>query len=408
MPKLAEEDINSIIVDSPIHTSYQPKQSTIAQKHQSVPVIPNISHYLPNVASRQPFSKDEQDADPSSSPPAPNVYVSKSHSIHPKALPTQRHSTIVAPNDIYGNLGGSPYSPSLANAMNTIYEGSSGSTSPTMIHSRQHSIPTIPRPSSFLLPTSQTLEFSDAQEIIPASRKSSLSAIQRFFYETNSSVPTFVPPPQSSELRVFWLMRCLETSMVSGGYITKRLYVPKHLWYQDGIKIPAIEMKSSSCEIITSCLEKFQNINFKDPYKVLRELEGFDHVLTSVQNGLAKKLPFIQPLKRPSSSSALLSFGNKLTKSMKMQLLQLKTNQSHVTSLYINNASKLFKTSQFLEQWYIHYSSKVTLDSLNSQVLTRLNTVTGFFNCVICAFVLRDLSILLYKHNKRAKLYSNE
>ena len=50
-------------------------------------------------------------------------------------------------------------------------------------------------------------------------------------YETNPTAATSQDKmPDKPERRPFWLMRILQKTMTSGGYITSKLYVPRNLW----------------------------------------------------------------------------------------------------------------------------------------------------------------------------------
>ncbi|KAK9696375.1 hypothetical protein K7432_012504 [Basidiobolus ranarum] len=220
--------------------------------------------------------------------------------------------------------------------------------------------------------------------------------------------------PQKLELQPFWLMRCFERSMVSGGFISNKMYIPRSLWYQSGARLSAIEAKISACELITATLYNMalslgQNIpptsttpatHFKelDIVILLKELESFDTVLYSVQNNLAKKLSFIESIKK--SQSSFLSLGNRITKSLE----RMTTSRDKIddVSLYIDVLIKLFQTCQILDHWIKQFHA-MSPGELQAQALTRLARVSDFMNTVICAFVMRDLTVLMAKYMKRCK-----
>ncbi|KAI9293125.1 hypothetical protein K502DRAFT_343397 [Neoconidiobolus thromboides FSU 785] len=265
------------------------------------------------------------------------------------------------------------------------------------------------RPSSFLLASSKVVDMAVSSQALSShkSRQYNLITIQRVFREEPSENCVFETPPISNEFRVFWLMRSLERSMTVGGYLSKKLFIPRSVWHQNGVRLQSLEVKIHSCEVISEYLARFKGIDIKDTNQILKELEGLDSILNTVQNNLAKKLTFIEPLKR-IQSNAFASLGNKITKSVEkiqMSYLKIKTDSS---SLYIESLVKLFKASQFLEKWYQHFVALPPIQSSNIQIVARLNRVNGFLSNIICSFVLRDMSVMLAKYLKRLKLSINE
>ncbi|KAJ9069789.1 hypothetical protein DSO57_1039794 [Entomophthora muscae] len=271
---------------------------------------------------------------------------------------------------------------------------------------RLSSLPTTPRPSSFLLAATKVVELavkdSTSNQSRQAGRQYNLITIQRVFREEPSEDCVFETPPISNELRVFWLMRSLEKSMTTGGYVSRKLYIPKSVWFQSGVRLQAIEIKVQSCEVVADYLVRFKGLNVADTVNILKELEGLDALLNTVQNSLAKKLPFIEPLKR-IPTSAFASLGSRITKSVeKIQMSYLKL-KSDANSQYVECLIKLFKASQFLEKWYQHFVSLPALHAANVQIIARLNRVNGFLYTVFCSFVIRDMSVMLAKYLKRLR-----
>ncbi|KAI9592194.1 hypothetical protein BDF19DRAFT_452134 [Syncephalis fuscata] len=71
-------------------------------------------------------------------------------------------------------------------------------------------------------------------------------------------------PPQAVELRSFWLMRCFERSITSGGYLTSRLYIPRSIWMTKGVKLTALDTKIQACERLRDRLEKMAAVDLED------------------------------------------------------------------------------------------------------------------------------------------------
>ncbi|KAI0226321.1 hypothetical protein L0F63_003138 [Massospora cicadina] len=297
----------------------------------------------------------------------------------------------------------------------TVGLAGTGSPSPELgraqnSNRRISSLPSTTRPSSFLLAATKVVELA-VKDSAPAhpprysGRQYNPINIQRVFREEPSEVTSllirpltpskdcvFETPPISSDLKVFWLMRSLERSMTSGGYVSRKLYIPKSVWFQSGVRLQAIEIKVQSCGLVADYLVRFKGLEVADTANILKELEGLDALLNTVQIGLSKRLPFIEPLRRVPTS-AFASLGSRISKSVeKIQMSYLKL-KSDANGQYVECLIKLFKSSQFLEKWYQHFVSLNALNAANVQIIARLNRVNSFLYT----------SIMLAKYLKRLR-----
>lgn len=100
------------------------------------------------------------------------------------------------------------------------------------------------------------------------------------------------PCPQSFLLRPFWLMRCLNQTIVhpNGGYLTTRLFIPKDVWRVKNVKIKALDEKISNCDLLTAALLKLAQVDTHDADAVLEEMQSFENILDQVQAVWVKKL----------------------------------------------------------------------------------------------------------------------
>ncbi|KAF9971006.1 hypothetical protein BGZ73_006113 [Actinomortierella ambigua] len=138
--------------------------------------------------------------------------------------------------------------------------------------------------------------------------------------------PYIEPPPVDPHLRCFWLMRKLEQSMTTGGFVTRRMYVPRSVWFQSQVRIPAADPKIAACQGFTTGLNKMWqqsqrgSLNLmveagggaegdQERAQVLKELDALEQIANQMQSKLAKKLSFIQ---RPGKNSSLNSSGGGL------------------------------------------------------------------------------------------------
>lgn len=136
--------------------------------------------------------------------------------------------------------------------------------------------------------------------------------------------PAYVEaPPTDPYLRCFWLMRRLEQSMTTGGFLTKRMYVPRAIWYQSLVRLPAIDAKVNACQTLTALFSKLATQSQKgllnlmvdggggaegdaERMTVLKELESLEQAANQVQAKLSKKLSFVH---RPGKNGAPLTIA---------------------------------------------------------------------------------------------------
>lgn len=110
---------------------------------------------------------------------------------------------------------------------------------------------------------------------------------------TSSTAPIPLEPcPTEFLLRPFWLMRALYQTIAHprGGYLSKKLFVPRDVWRVKGVKLKAIEDKIANCDFLTAALQKLAKVDTCDADSVLVEMQALDSVLEHVQATLTKKL----------------------------------------------------------------------------------------------------------------------
>ncbi|RKP25058.1 hypothetical protein SYNPS1DRAFT_22916 [Syncephalis pseudoplumigaleata] len=204
---------------------------------------------------------------------------------------------------------------------------------------------------------------------------------------------TLEPPPQAVELRSFWLMRCFERSITSGGYLTARLYVPRSIWMTTGVKLTAIDTKIQACERLRDRLEKMAAVDLEDADNALLVLDELDDELHNIQNQLARKLDYIKESRRPKS----LGLG---LKSMERMHANMTKDKVEDAAEYMDALVNLFRACQLLDHWLRNYTSRAASKE-REHALQRLHRASDFMRSVICAFVIRDLGLLYDKYAKR-------
>ena len=108
---------------------------------------------------------------------------------------------------------------------------------------------------------------------------------------SNAPLP-LEPCPESTLLRPFWFLRSIYQTIAhpQGGYISTRLFIPRHIWGVKRIKLKNVEDKVSSCDLLTAALLKLGKVDTLDANAVLEEMQFFESVMEQVQATLAKKL----------------------------------------------------------------------------------------------------------------------
>ncbi|KAF9175144.1 hypothetical protein BGX21_010460 [Mortierella sp. AD011] len=144
--------------------------------------------------------------------------------------------------------------------------------------------------------------------------------------------PPFVEqPPTDPYLRCFWLMRKLEQTMTTGGFLTKRMYVPRTIWYQSLVRLPAADSKMSACQTLNNLFSKLVkqsqsgHLNIlveggpevdAERMTILKELEALETAANQVQSKLSKKLSFVP---RPGKNGLNLTIATNQSYSEDMQ-----------------------------------------------------------------------------------------
>jgi hypothetical protein len=91
-----------------------------------------------------------------------------------------------------------------------------------------------------------------------------------FPHMSSNGLPLPESPPNDPYLKPFWLMNLLERTMTTGGYLTPKLFIPRHLWLQGNVKLTSVDAKISSCEVVSTCLEKLAKTSYKDMDKLAK------------------------------------------------------------------------------------------------------------------------------------------
>lgn len=217
-------------------------------------------------------------------------------------------------------------------------------------------------------------------------------------------------------------------SSVTGGYITRRLHVPKEVWSVGGVKLSNIVEKRRVVDALCSALEDLQmssadffgagnvsnglalgigSVGRKEAEAWLSKLDDFSTVSDGVVANFGKKLGVGEGFMMKKTS-----WGGKLTRRFDKL-----TNGKNLDSpeVYVQGLKKLFLYSQLLDE---HTRAIVSHplapayaafpNDVRGQVEQRLKRSSEFFASVVLTFVIRDLAQLLDKYAKTCEKYLAE
>ncbi|KAG0143545.1 hypothetical protein CROQUDRAFT_174213 [Cronartium quercuum f. sp. fusiforme G11] len=220
----------------------------------------------------------------------------------------------------------------------------------------------------------------------------------------------------------FHLMKLIRNTISNGGYLTNKLYIPKQLWTQTGIRIQNLETKIKLIEILEASLEIF----LKDLKEVnlFSKIENFEISLKTIEVSLGKKLglgfkgdsnrSFQTDLnnngklfqnnnpvgvvvggkhKNHHNTHNLNGFVNRLGKGI--DRITIGRNASDLFIVYVESISRLFNKSQLIDDHLINLSNN------NKSLEIKFKKISEFYSIIICRFVVTDLGLLLDKYVKR-------
>ncbi|KNC49540.1 microtubule interacting and transport domain-containing protein [Thecamonas trahens ATCC 50062] len=209
-----------------------------------------------------------------------------------------------------------------------------------------------------------------------------------------------LPPPNEMMRRSYWLMRVWAKTMVSGGYVTPQLYIPRRMWYQTEVKLSAIPQKIDCCsQVLDQLLKLPQEDRTNHPQFVLT-LGNLCKQLDEIQRSLDKHLHCVVGIKEDKAAvqeirtkkqrfaSKMKRLGSTISKGATRL-----TNKASVedNTAYVELLLEVFQRAQFLDEWLDLYAA-------DAEVASLLDRISRFFYEVVCTFVLEDFNVLLERY----------
>ncbi|KAJ9437939.1 putative 40S ribosomal protein S33 [Diplonema papillatum] len=253
------------------------------------------------------------------------------------------------------------------------------------------------------------------EELTCAESHDTQFVVPQFIVQFNERITpstTKIPTPPASIRRPFWLMRILSQTVQSGANITPEVYVGKDVWTQDGahLVVKAIPAKTKYCETVVDLLAGLQDLDTGNTALVARYLDEFltssDVAYKAVQRELpadaAQMQRENQAEQRTGSKTAHVArawsaFRNRLTDTSSK-----KTEPSVTYNSYLPWLVSLLEACQVVDAFIALYSSPSQPPGADA-VLQRLYAISTRFYSGLCAFVLRDLFTLLYRHMRKLR-----
>ena len=180
----------------------------------------------------------------------------------------------------------------------------------------------MPTPSitsqSFLEPdTPATASFHSSASLLSSGTSHAGHSVTAYTSQASASLTPslseYHPPPADALRRPYHFLRQLRSSILTGAYLTQRLYVPKQLWQQGSVKLIHIETKVRMLDLLLSGLEGIERLGdlllldthanirpgnassrVDSANRLAKELESFEGMLDGVQSTLSKKLGYIE------------------------------------------------------------------------------------------------------------------
>eukprot|EP00002_Diphylleia_rotans_P015337 TRINITY_DN2979_c0_g1_i10.p1 TRINITY_DN2979_c0_g1~~TRINITY_DN2979_c0_g1_i10.p1 ORF type:complete len:316 (+),score=71.90 TRINITY_DN2979_c0_g1_i10:45-992(+) len=217
------------------------------------------------------------------------------------------------------------------------------------------------------------------------------------------------PPEVNSPMRPFWLIKSLEGTTTQGAFLTssREVFIPRVVWVQNGVKVPGLQLKLDTCALLSDILQQLSLMDVAevDNASMVKELDSVINQLVAVQNRLSMSLSYIHEIpetKKAPEATQVGRFSNKLQaighlvqkQASRIQTTLMATKLQHDSS-YVEAASQLFETCQFLVDWIKYF--EVNPDP-NGEILSRLHRISSFFHDCLCHFVMHDFSMMLSKY----------
>ena len=303
------------------------------------------------------------------------------------------------------------------------------------------------------------------------SRRQSQVAFEDLHLNNNDTIDTGdrLTKPSSAVECPYWQLRIIKQTILTGGYITPNVYIPKVMWSQIGLKFSGLSAKTIAfqniIQILTSNTGSLQqpdtliesireNISDETALNEVAtqfqaassSMKSIHDDLIALQNHLSKPFPFIKevqleevvesPETPPTSSvssqvsrltNMAIALGKNVKKYAEVGYQRLGTIPTRVSedefAAYTLLICNMCDQCQYLNSWYtctqslrdliakssssIKDATYDTLVKYSEKILEDLHSISIFMRDVVCEILLRDIESLMERYlNKMRKSFS--
>eukprot|EP00903_Cladosiphon_okamuranus_P017607 g16218.t1 len=246
------------------------------------------------------------------------------------------------------------------------------------------------------------------------------------------------PQPTHPARKSYWVLRIVRTTILNGGWLTPKLYAPKEVWTQVGVKVSGFAPRITALEsVLYMIIDQIKDLPKpvdadarRDAAQVMRSFREQAHKL---QTDLSRHFPFVvqvDPLGLakelgPKSNlgrlnSVMKNIGRNVKNSAVVAVERIGAgiqgkNVDDGLVYYRQIVSELCSECQVFDAWFVHLQEQMARNDTDEmdELLVELHLVSSFISQVVCAIVLRDLEGLVDRYLRKmrkslARMYWDE
>ncbi|CAB1117750.1 unnamed protein product [Ectocarpus sp. CCAP 1310/34] len=239
---------------------------------------------------------------------------------------------------------------------------------------------------------------------------------------------TLEAEPTHPARRSYWVLRLVRTTILYGGYLTPKLYAPKEVWTQVGVKVSGFAPRIDALEsVLYMIIDQIKDLPKpvdaearKEAAEVMRTFRQQAHKL---QTDLSRHFPYVvqvdplglaKELGPKSNLGRLNSVMKNIGRNMKnsavvaVERIGAGINGKHVDdglAYYKQVVSELCSECQVFDSWFVHLQDQMAKNDTEEmdELLVELHLVSSFMREVVCAIVLRDLESLVDRYLRKMR-----
>ncbi|CAN0346027.1 unnamed protein product [Pylaiella littoralis] len=244
--------------------------------------------------------------------------------------------------------------------------------------------------------------------------------------------------PTHPARKAYWVMRLVRTTILYGGYLTPKLYAPKEVWAQVGVRVSGFAPRIAALEsVLYMIIDRIKDLPKPADAKARKEaaqvMRAFREQAHKLQMDLSRHFPYVVQVDPcnlakelgPKSNlgrlnNAMKNIGRNVKNSAAVAVERIGAgiHGKHVDDglvYYKQVVSELCSECQVFDAWFVHLQDQMAKDDTEEvdELLVELYLVSSFMREVVCAMVLRDLEGLVDRYLRKmrksfARMYWDE